>query len=55
LSFIGKRPKNELPRRKLRSINRNIYNPPKGRAIKPLHASGAYNRDQPIYCIKSIG
>ncbi len=31
---------NELPRCKQRGINRNIYNRPKGRGIKPLSAGG---------------
>jgi hypothetical protein len=34
----------ELPRCKQRGINRNIYNRPKGRGIKPLSASGGLNR-----------
>jgi hypothetical protein len=31
---------NELPRCKQRGINRNIYNRPKGRGIKPLSSGG---------------
>jgi hypothetical protein len=36
---------NEIPRCKQRGINRNIYNRPKGRGIKPLSASGLKGRN----------
>jgi hypothetical protein len=38
---------NQLPRRKQRGINRNIYNRPKGRGIKPLSASGGLKGQTP--------
>ena len=34
----------ELPRREQLGINRNLYNRPKGRGIKPLSASGGLVR-----------
>ena len=39
---------NERPRRKQRGINRNIYNRPRGRGIKPLSASGGLKQARPV-------